>query len=449
MKVAIIGSGMLGLTLAHHLGSLGHSVDIFEKGPAAGGLTAPYDFGEFSWDRFYHCLMPQDVSALAFLKTLRLDSDVTWKRTRTGFFGGDRLFSVSNSLEFLLFPLLSVWSKVRLARFIRSLRAGTDSEGLLKITAADWLVQECGAETYSVFWRPLLKAKFGPFHDRVVAIILYHTIRRSFEARSSKSQGEQLGYVRGGYARIISRLTEVFSGMNVKILFNAPVTHLWPDPATGKCRVEWAGGPPRGREYNQGFFATATESGSASVFRHCPGILDRHRKVYTNARGYLHIVCPTLVLKKPLSPFYLINIGDDRVPLTGVVEMTNLVDPSSHTKGRALVYLPKYLEEASIPEWAEEKNAYGRFVTQGLRKIFPSLAPEDVVDFRVHIGRNVQPLPLIGETFTDRFEVPALESPLQILNSAMVGLSNLHVSSVVAFVDAFVAKNRNRLTQPE
>src|SRR5439155_601202 len=57
MKVAVVGGGILGLTLAHRLTRAGHAVDLLEAGPVLGGLVAPQDYGPFVWDRFYHCIL--------------------------------------------------------------------------------------------------------------------------------------------------------------------------------------------------------------------------------------------------------------------------------------------------------------------------------------------------------------------------------------------------------
>ncbi len=50
MKVAIIGSGMAGLTAGAALASSGHTVTVFEQAPFPGGVTAPYEQDGFRWD---------------------------------------------------------------------------------------------------------------------------------------------------------------------------------------------------------------------------------------------------------------------------------------------------------------------------------------------------------------------------------------------------------------
>ena len=57
---------------------------------------------------------------------------------------------------------------------------------------------------------------------------------------------------------------------------------------------------------------------------------------------YQGIVCASLLLERPLSPYYLTYITDE-APFTAVVEMSALVD-RQHFGGRSLVYLPRYCD---------------------------------------------------------------------------------------------------------
>ncbi len=50
MKIAIIGSGMAGLTAAAYLAKAGHTVTIFEQFPTPGGVTATVRQDGFGWD---------------------------------------------------------------------------------------------------------------------------------------------------------------------------------------------------------------------------------------------------------------------------------------------------------------------------------------------------------------------------------------------------------------
>ena len=106
-RVGIVGGGVLGLTLAWRLARLGHQVDVLEAGGELGGLAGWHDYGPFTWDRFYHCILPQDSRLIGLLGELGLAGDLQWRETGTGYYGGGRLYPMSKSMDHLRFPLLS------------------------------------------------------------------------------------------------------------------------------------------------------------------------------------------------------------------------------------------------------------------------------------------------------------------------------------------------------
>src|SRR5690606_23917143 len=70
---------------------------------------------------------------------------------------------------------------------------------------------------------------------------------------------------------------------------------------------------------------------------------------------YLGVLCPLLILKRPLIPYYVLNITDESIPFTAVVETTNLIDPR-YVKNHRLVYLPKYLApDNEMARWSDEQ----------------------------------------------------------------------------------------------
>jgi len=50
MQIAVIGSGLSGLTAAAALAEAGHAVTVFEQSPRTGGVTAPFERDGFRWD---------------------------------------------------------------------------------------------------------------------------------------------------------------------------------------------------------------------------------------------------------------------------------------------------------------------------------------------------------------------------------------------------------------
>src|SRR5687767_12626403 len=204
MAIAVIGGGILGLALAHRLAKLGQRVELFEAAPELGGLAAPQAYGPFTWDRYYHCILPQDTQLLGLLREIGLGDEFRWQRTGTGYYAGGRFFSMSGNADFIRFPLLSLPDKFRLAATVLHATKTARPLELYGISAQDWLIRWCGRRGYETFWQPLLKAKFGPYHDQVAAVFIWATLTRLQGARKGSQAREQLGYVSGGYARILS-----------------------------------------------------------------------------------------------------------------------------------------------------------------------------------------------------------------------------------------------------
>src|SRR5262249_30573498 len=98
MRVGIVGGGMLGLALAYRLARLGLKVSLFEAGEL-GGLAVPHDYGPFVWDRFYHCILPQDRHLLALIEDIGLAAELRWTRTGTGYFQDGRFYDMSSNAD--------------------------------------------------------------------------------------------------------------------------------------------------------------------------------------------------------------------------------------------------------------------------------------------------------------------------------------------------------------
>src|SRR5581483_982974 len=224
--------------------SRGDQVDVLEAEPRLGGLACEQDYGSFFWDRFYHCILPQDTNLLAVLAELGLADDLRWTRTGTGYYADRQFFSMSGNKDFLKFPLLTWVDKFRLGAAIVWATRFADPDALYRVSAQDWLTRLCGERAYGRFWQPLLKAKFGPYHDKVAAVFIYATLVRLFGARSAAAGKESLGYVRGGYRRILDRFRERLEQRGSAVRVSSPVLSISPEGPG--CRVT-AADPGGGR----------------------------------------------------------------------------------------------------------------------------------------------------------------------------------------------------------
>ena len=112
--VAVVGGGVLGMFLALRLRQRGAEVTLLESSSGPGGLAEHDVIGGYHWDRFYHVILLSDLHTRALLDELGLGDTLRWGVTRTGFYTDGTLYSLSDSVEFLKFPLLSLIDKFRL-----------------------------------------------------------------------------------------------------------------------------------------------------------------------------------------------------------------------------------------------------------------------------------------------------------------------------------------------
>ena len=181
-RIGVLGGGITGLTAAYYLLRSGADVTIFESRPQLGGLSTYFNFGPFSWDRFYHCILTSDRPLLQLVDDLGLTDELRWTETKVGFFADGSLYPMSSSLDFLRFPPLGLFQKARLGfgiLYATRINDGLKLEGEL---AVDWLKRVFGAKNYSKMWGPLLKCKLGSCREEASAAFIWATIKRLYSA---------------------------------------------------------------------------------------------------------------------------------------------------------------------------------------------------------------------------------------------------------------------------
>lgn len=111
--IAVVGGGIMGVSLAHKLSQNGFGVTVYERGSNLGGLAGYIDYDGIRMDRFYHTILSSDMS----MQNLMEAGGVTDKRhfvaTKQGFYDKGRLYPFNTPLDFLLFPPLNIFQRFR------------------------------------------------------------------------------------------------------------------------------------------------------------------------------------------------------------------------------------------------------------------------------------------------------------------------------------------------
>lgn len=430
-KWGIIGGGILGMTLALRLSQQGHKVTIFEAAEKPGGLTTSWEMNGVVWDRFYHVILMSDTNTRKILQEIGIADELKWVETKTGFYSEKKLHSMSNLIEFFKFPPINLIDKFRLGLTIFVASKIKNWERLETIPVADWLTRWSGKRVFEKIWLPLLKAKLGDNYTDTSAAFIWTTIQRMYAARKSGLKKEMFGYVKGGYGKINQQFAQYLIDAGVEFELNSTVNSI-SKTENGKIRVSTE------KAKDQIFDSVVSTLSSQLSVNIAPELTDNEKKQHNDIK-YLGVICPSLMLKVPISPYYVTNITDSWPPFTGIIEMTALID-KTEINGNHLVYLPKYVNQDD-PLFEKTSDEIRTIFIGALLKMYPQLKEDDIIFWGVSKARVVFALPTIK--FSKK--IPDVFTSLgnyYIVNSAQILNGTLNVNETIQ-----VAESKLKLIQ--
>lgn len=416
---AIIGGGMLGMTLALRLSQQGHKVTIYESAEKVGGLTSSWQMNGIVWDKFYHVILMSDLNTRKILKEIGLENDLRWVETKTGFYSGGKLYSMSNIIEFFKFPPINLIDKFRLGLTIFFASKIKNWQRLENILVADWLIRWSGKRVFEKIWLPLLKAKLGENYKITSAAFIWTTIQRMYAARNSGLKKEMFGYVTGGYKKINQRFAEHLLKSGVNIQYNTKVVSL-KKSISGQLEVTTQTGI-------QNFDKVISTLPSLSSVAIAGELMNNEKQKHRDIK-YLGVICPSILLKKSISPYYVTNITDTWPPFTGIIEMTALID-KNETDEKHLVYLPKYVNPDDSLFDKNDADLRKIFL-DALFKMYPEITNDDILFWGVSKARAVFALPTINYSK----KLPGITTSIAnyyIINSAQIINGTLNVNETI------------------
>ena len=415
---------MTGIASALELAKTGKFlITLFEKNKNLGGLSSYFQWQEMIWDRFYHVILSTDTKLLEFISELGLQDELFWRNTKSGFYGKGKLVSLSSLFDFLKFPFLSPWQKLRLGLGILYSTSIKEPSRLDRIYIRQWLTKVFGRRVYEKIWEPLLRSKLGVAKERTSAAFIWATINRLYGARSSGSKKEKMGHVKGGYYTILKSAEKKLIDLGTKVLTNSSVLHLeLPEH-------------PYDRRIN-----LITNSGTFKFDKvllavDCPTVLkiincENHHPYWDKIKKieYLGVICVLLVLRRKLSPYYVINLLDQDLPFTGIIEATNVVLPEDLYE-KHLVYLPKYLSFDDSFFNMKDSKIIEHFIEK-LKKVYPDLKDEEILHKRLFREACVQPLQELN--FSERtFEISTPIKGVYFVNTSMIYNSTINNNAAI------------------
>ena len=398
-KIGIIGGGIMGISLGYFLAKQGVSVTIYEASPVLGGLAGPIVLEDGTEvDRFYHAILSSDRHLSDLCKELGINDQLRFKETKTGFYYKGAIHPMNNIFDFLKFPPLGLIDRFRLGLTILATQFIKDWRGLEAVSVQDWLLKWSGKGAFHNIWRPMLKAKFDGGFDNVPATWIWSRLVRMKSTREGADQKEMAGHLIGGYITLIKALTGKIRHFGGEVLLKTPVKEIV---------IE--GGKAVGvRLLNDEVvnYDNVVCTMQTPVFQRLIPGADRGYHEYLSKSDYLGIIAPLLVLDRPLTGCWTVNITDDRFPFTGIIETTAYIDPK-YVGGYHLVYLPKYTAPDSL--WQKKTDEEIKQIwLDNLKEMFPNFDPASIKYFLTHRERFVEPIH--GLNGTDL--VPEVKTPI-------------------------------------
>ncbi|GAC1613796.1 MAG: NAD(P)/FAD-dependent oxidoreductase [Vulcanimicrobiaceae bacterium] len=425
--IAIVGGGMLGLVFALRLAERGERVSVLEAAPEFGGLASAWELDGVMWDRHYHVTLFSDTRLRAVLRELGLENDMVWSSVGTGFYSGGRFHPMNGALDFLKFPPLGLVDKLRLGLTIVLGSRIADPMPLEETTVESWLTKWSGRKTFQTIWRPLLRAKLGERYRDASAAFIWAIIVRLYAARRAGLGAERFGYVPGGYARIVDALAARLRDRGVEMIASAHVSSV--TARDGGVAVELADGTVR--RFDRAIVTSAAPLAAKLI----PQLEPAERERFAS-KVYGGIVCASVLLDEPLGPYYVTNLTDEWVPFSAVIDMSNIVERATW-KGRALVYLPKYVRPDDPLFETSDAEIEASFLG-ALERMYPNFVRADVRAFKVSRVREVFPVATLR--YSQSLPPIATSVPgVFALNSAHIVNGTLNVNETLGLVDLGLA----------
>lgn len=368
-RIAIIGGGMTGLALAYFLGRPGARVTIIEKGPALSGLVGFTDVDGVPIERYYHHFFTTDTDLLSLVDELGLNDKILWHEGRSAVYANNNLAPFITKADYFRLPFLSWMTKLRGAVAALRLRFQRPESLPPALTAEVYLRRLFGDDGWVKMWRPLLVNKFGEINAHRISA-QWIAKRIQIRASSERHGREVLGYFQGSYRVLADRLHQAIIDQGGRIELNAEVSHL-PRDADGKFIIN-------GQSYDLVVSTIAPEI----IKKIVPDLL------MPNV-NYQAAICPLFILRSSVTPYYWINILDERIPFSVIVNQQALLPPDYY-HGYWPLYVGHYVaEDSELLKKSEPQLA--EYYLSFLRKIFPGI-DNQLVSYQIGRAKNTQPI---------------------------------------------------------
>ena len=393
------------MAAAYELTRQGHYAEVFEQAPFLGGQASTFPVGGGQLERGYHHLFLSDTAMTELIEELGLGHRLQWFESRVGLYHSGKVWSFSTPLDLLRFTPLSAMQRVRVGLRTVLLQRTHDWRKFEAVTARDWIIAHMGSEAYRVIWEPLLRGKFGEYFDQVSMAWLWGKIYLRVASRGKRWERERLGYPMGSFGEIFDRLAQRIEEMGGKVRVGEGIAKVMTHEGRATGLLPASSG---GQGATVDFDAVISTTPSYIFPRLVDGLSPDYLEKLSGAR-YLSAVLIILVLKRPLSGYYWMNVADRSLPFVGIIEHTNMIDRQLYG-GHHIVYVTNYLSREDPLYRMSQEELLAEYAPH-LKKINPEFDDSWIVEYHYHKVDGAQPV--IGVGYGE--QIPDHRTPIRNL----------------------------------
>jgi protoporphyrinogen oxidase len=233
----------------------------------------------------------------------------------------------------------------------------------------------------------MLRGKFGnEYYNQVTLAWIWSKIQTRVASRSKGMIKEKLGYPIGSFGEVFDVLARLIEENNGAVHLKSAVSRIIVE---NDNFVGLEVSPLEKEPFVESFDAVVATTPSY-IFPNLVPTLPKSYLKKLNDVDYLAAVLIVLVLDRPLSHVYWLNVADDSIPFVAVIEHTNLIS-ADHYGGHSIVYLSNYLSSDS-PLYNLSQEELLREYLPHLRKINIDFNESWILTSYHHRVRAAQPV---------------------------------------------------------
>ncbi|MDC0035722.1 NAD(P)/FAD-dependent oxidoreductase [Chloroflexi bacterium] len=338
MKFGIIGAGATGLAAAYDLSRKGHQVKIFEASDFIGGHASTFQVAGSELEKGYHHWFTNDEDIISLITEIGLEEMIGWYPSSVGTYQNGHIYKFLTPFDLLRFSPLSFLNRIKMGLSSLKIRYVKDWHQLESISAKEWLIKNTNQQIYESFWEPMLRGKFGEKnHDRISMAWIWGKMTTRFASRKNLFAKEVLGYPQGSFSFLFEKLADLCKSHSTEIFLSTRVNRI---KGLDSGKIAMSIGPEASEET---FDAVISSTPSHIFDKITEGLSEEYRSKLTSIE-YMAAVLLILVMDRPFSNVYWLNIADRSIPFIGIIEHTNLVGTKDYGS-RHIAYLSNYLPE--------------------------------------------------------------------------------------------------------